>query len=246
MERNFPQNRTKESSGRPMLIGHRGAAALAPENTLAAFQKAISFRVDYVECDIRITADQVPVVFHDRDLKRLTGLTGEISNWHWPDLQRQARILGSEPILSFDELIEYLNTQKVGLFAEIKTPSATESAIKRINEYFFKERVMLGSFYEDVVQMIIQSGLPALQLVDEDEESPEQIIQNACRRGASCIGLPLNLATAGNLHQAKEAHLQTWVWTVNDPHQMKQLAIQGADALITDRPDLFWKALLPL
>ena len=70
----------------PLIIAHRGASAEQPENTLAAFRRAVALDVDGIELDVHVTRDGVPVVFHDASLRRLTGATGRISGKTWVDL----------------------------------------------------------------------------------------------------------------------------------------------------------------
>src|SRR5688572_4680709 len=72
---------------KPLIIAHRGASALAPENTFAAFQRAISDGAEGIEFDVRLAADGVPVVFHDADLKRLAQRDGEIIKYSFAELQ---------------------------------------------------------------------------------------------------------------------------------------------------------------
>jgi len=71
---------------KPLIIAHRGASAEAPENTLAAFRRALALGVDSIELDVQVTTDGVPVVFHDASLQRLTGKRGRLTEKSWPKL----------------------------------------------------------------------------------------------------------------------------------------------------------------
>src|SRR3954447_16619904 len=71
---------------RPLIVGHRGAAAAAPENTLASFRKALDLGLRAVELDVRLTRDGLPVCFHDDRLERVTPERGLLADWDWGPL----------------------------------------------------------------------------------------------------------------------------------------------------------------
>src|SRR5215218_3697295 len=68
--------RTERPTGRPLIVGHRGAMGYAPENTFAAYERAVALGADAVECDVHLSADGVPVVIHDHTLDRTTSGRG--------------------------------------------------------------------------------------------------------------------------------------------------------------------------
>jgi len=95
----------------PPVIGHRGAAGLAPENTLASFRRAAALGVEMVEFDVRLTADRQPVVFHDDELERTTTGTGAVAAHSLAELKRLdagswfAPQFGGERIATLDEVL---------------------------------------------------------------------------------------------------------------------------------------------
>src|ERR1043165_6037208 len=80
----------------PLIIAHRGASAERPENTLAAFRRALALEADGIDLDGHLTRDGVPVVFHDATLRRLTGVRGRVARKTWPELAR-LRVRDREP-----------------------------------------------------------------------------------------------------------------------------------------------------
>jgi len=70
----------------PLIIGHRGASAVAPENTMAAFREAITVGAHGIEFDVRLTSDGVPVVIHDSTLRRTGGVNQRVADLSWHDL----------------------------------------------------------------------------------------------------------------------------------------------------------------
>src|SRR5690242_709486 len=89
----------------PLAIVHRGGALEADENTIEAFAAAIGAGHTYVETDVRVTADGVLVVFHDRSLDRVTDRRGRVSDLPWSELAR-ARVGGRAAIPRLDEMLE--------------------------------------------------------------------------------------------------------------------------------------------
>ncbi|MGM0402377.1 MAG: glycerophosphodiester phosphodiesterase [Thermodesulfobacteriota bacterium] len=83
----FLDSKTCERPLFPMLLAHRGAMAEAPENTAAAFEKALFWKTDGIEFDVQLSADGIPVVFHDDDLFRVTGINGPVSDYPFETLK---------------------------------------------------------------------------------------------------------------------------------------------------------------
>ena len=89
------------------ILAHRGGAITAPENTREAFERAAQEGAHGVECDVRLTRDGEPVLFHDRETRRLLGIPGRVEDFLWRDLQAQ-RVLGKGPVLHLRDFIDFL------------------------------------------------------------------------------------------------------------------------------------------
>src|ERR1041385_5287703 len=72
----------------PLIIAHRGASAVAPENTMVAFRAAIAAGADGIEFDVRLTRDGIPVIIHDSTLRRTAGVAARVADLDWTELQR--------------------------------------------------------------------------------------------------------------------------------------------------------------
>src|SRR5215211_3213048 len=101
----------------PLIIGHRGASAVAPENTITAFEAAIAARADGIEFDVRLSDDNVPVIIHDDTLQRTHGLRRRVT-----DLT--AEELRSVRVPSLRDLFELMSDNSLILCLEIKGSSA--------------------------------------------------------------------------------------------------------------------------
>jgi glycerophosphoryl diester phosphodiesterase len=92
------------SIGEIQLLAHRGGMARAPENTLEAFNLAIADGADAIECDVQLSADGEPIVFHDDDVRRATGRRGLISKMTWKEI-KDLRVLGHAPIPHLEDVL---------------------------------------------------------------------------------------------------------------------------------------------
>ncbi|MGD2030372.1 MAG: glycerophosphodiester phosphodiesterase family protein, partial [Desulfobacterales bacterium] len=129
------------------VIGHRGAAGHAPENTIESIDCAIGMGVDYVEIDVQPTRDGRLVVFHDRTMRRLTGLHGYVWEYTFVELTEKANLSNGHKIPSFEAVCDLVSKSHVGLFVEIKSPGIESPILKTLRKYFDISSCLIGSFY---------------------------------------------------------------------------------------------------
>lgn len=135
--------RARESSSRPLLVGHRGDQYGAPENTMAAFAQAAALGADVIELDVQLSRDGVPVVIHDDTLDRTTNGTGTVRSMDWEQLRTLdagswfgADFTGAR-IPSLDEVLEWAESNGIGLLIEAKThPVHDPDAARTLADYF--------------------------------------------------------------------------------------------------------------
>ena len=129
-----------EESG-PLAIAHRGGAALAPENSLAAFALASALGLRYLETDIRVTSDGQLVCFHDDTLERVTSATGLVRSKSLSEL-RALRINGIEPIPALDEALDAFPEQRFTV--DLKDRAAIEPLVKSLQRRGVAQRVCIA------------------------------------------------------------------------------------------------------
>lgn len=106
----------QRDSSRPLILGHRGVPEEHQENTMAGFKRAIELGIDGVELDVFLTKDQKLVVFHDLDTKRLTGVSGSITEMTWKEIQQ----LSIKPVIDVgDKIIDYGREEKIELLEDV-------------------------------------------------------------------------------------------------------------------------------
>jgi glycerophosphoryl diester phosphodiesterase len=209
------------------VIAHRGASWEERENTLPAFERAIALGADYLELDVQMSSDGLPVVFHDADLARLTPLTG-------PVRRRRAAELREVDVPALDEVVE-LARGRIGLMVELKSAHLH----RRLP---FVERVVARLSPADVVLSFQRRALLAARRERPDLRLLQHVGLGVSIRAAAAYAWGAGFwdarVTPAGLARARTLGLVTTVYTVNDPVRMAELAALGVDGIFTDRPDL--------
>lgn len=172
----------------PQLIAHRGYASRYPENTVLAVETALRSSARYIEIDIQLSSDRVPMVFHDADLSRITGQPGrimdltakELSRFYADETQRLDGRFSNIPIPTLEAMASHLTRwSNVVVFVEIKTESTDffgiPDVINAVNRALepIAERCVIISYSVPVLQFARTSGAAEIGLVltTYDEES---------------------------------------------------------------------------
>jgi glycerophosphoryl diester phosphodiesterase len=237
-------------TGTPLVIGHRGAAAVRPENTLPSIAHAIALGVDAVEFDVRVTADDVAVVHHDASTQRTCGDTLWIERAGIGALRRldasttfagDFRASHAVPIPLLDEVLDL--TRGVPVIIECKTVDAVPFVLAALKSHGATERAVIGSFLHDAMLLVRETGLPSgASRRDMLSLYARALLRRAPRRlpfSAMCIperssGLTLPLARFaawGRTHG-----VPVHVWTVNSAADALRLWSMGVTGVLTDDP----------
>jgi glycerophosphoryl diester phosphodiesterase len=221
-----------------LVIAHRGASAEKPENTLAAFRRALALKADGIELDVQVTADGVPVVFHDASLRRLTGRAGRIPNLTWRELKR-LRVAGTEPIPRLAEVLALARGQ-VLVQIELKRGTFVAPVVRAIRQVRAARWVILSSFETPLVRMAgkLAPKIPRL-LISEKRGGAKEHLRRMAAAGAGGLSLDYKAVRSRAMVAAIHAGGGTlWCWTVNDATVARRLAGWGVDALVGDNPVL--------
>lgn len=232
------------------IIGHRGAAAYAPENTMASFDKALALGCNCIEFDVMLSADGEPFIFHDDALKRTTngrGQFGEVTAEYVQTLDAGkwfSRHFKGEKIPHFRDVIQWLVFTGINANVEIKPfPGTTEqtavAVLSSINRFWpsNKELPLVSSFdYEALVLCrTLSPELPLGLLLDSWDEKWQQ---KAADLHCYSIHFNKSVLTAKRVLAIKEAGYQLYAYTVNRRRQARKLLDWGVDAVFSDYPDL--------
>ncbi len=142
------QSKNKADNNKNILvIGHRGASKIAPENTIKSFEKAINLGADFIEFDIQLSKDNRIVVIHDENTKRTTGIKVKVNTMTLEDLKRLDAGCG-EKIPSLEEVLEFTRG-KINLQIEIKERGMSKQLVKCLETSNLINSTLISSFYHD-------------------------------------------------------------------------------------------------
>ncbi|MFX1257456.1 MAG: glycerophosphodiester phosphodiesterase [Promethearchaeota archaeon] len=220
-----------------IIIGHRGANNLAPENTLKSFRKAIEAGADYIEFDIRQSKDGEIVIMHNDDIFITTGQEGSIKKMTLEEL-RKLNCGEGEKIPTLQELIE-LARGKIGLQCEIKVPGLTEKLAKKIKEENLTNTSIISSFmFIELLSLQklnpnLKLGLLIPQYIKSSRILKRQI-QKVINNNFYSVHLYYKSIDGELVNFAHDNKLKVIVWTVNSKTAMKKIINMDIDGIITD------------
>jgi glycerophosphoryl diester phosphodiesterase len=211
-----------------LVIGHRGAKALAAENTLQGIRSGASCRADYVELDVRLSKDGELILMHDESVDRTTNGRGLVQDMGLEELK--ALDVGGQGIPTLAEAFVLAKELKLGLIVEMKEEGLEEL----VAEALFGGNCMVTSFYHSSLREFKElSDLPTGIIISS---MPIKPVDLALLAGADAI-FPKRV----NPRLFKEAHrwgLKVFPWTINTKEEASWLLRLGADGLVTDDPCL--------
>jgi glycerophosphoryl diester phosphodiesterase len=239
----------------PFVIGHRGNAAHAPENTLESFRQAAALGVDAIELDVRVTRDGVPVVLHDPTLGRTTERGDAVAEISLARLRRADA--GAMFTLDAGATFPYRGrgltiptlrevvaaTEGVPLLIEVKVPDAGPAIIDTLAQTGAAGRVVVASMQRDTVLPFraasVATGASGMDVLSLWSRLIRSRPPSSLSYAALCIprvysGLPLPIGGLARL--AREAGVATHVWTVDEPGVAQRLWQAGVQGIVTNDP----------
>ncbi|HYW52279.1 MAG TPA: glycerophosphodiester phosphodiesterase family protein [Gemmatimonadaceae bacterium] len=236
--------------GPPLVIGHRGAAAVQPENTLPSFEHAIALGVDAIEFDVRVSRDGVAVVHHDPSTRRTCGEDLVVEHTGLATLRaldaaatytgrftpvRRAAI----PLL--DEVLEL--TRDIPVIIECKTTECVAPVLAAIAAHGVTDRVVIGSFLDAAMHEVraasVASGAARGDMIRMAARGLVRLAPRTMPYRAMCIpersnGITLPIARLARWGRALGVPVH--VWTVNHVPDAMRLWDQGVTGIMTDDP----------
>lgn len=246
----------------PLIIAHRGASALAPENTLAAFERAIEDGADGIEFDVRMAKDGVPVVFHDSTLQRMA--QKKIRTSHFTSAELRTLDVGSwfnlkhpkkaqdkftgQTVPTLAQLFDFLEGYRGRIYVELKGKTeemfalveAVAEAIRRSN---LLPHIVLKSFKLEAVAQankifpeVCTAALFAPKLTSLLLRKQNHLIERAQRCRADELSLHYSLATQKLVETAARENMPITIWTADHPVWVRRALEVGIHAIITNNP----------
>lgn len=251
----------------PIVLAHRGGAKLAPENTLAAFNRAAELGVHGFEIDIRMTRDEEILVFHDEFIDRTTDGAGRVADfsleqlrafdlgYHFVDLDGQHSYRGkNEKVVLLKELLEKFPQMLINI--DIKdAPETYEGSLvpsklwRLIDSLGVQDRVVVTSFYDEQIDRFNLYAQNRIAIGAGENEVKKAYTAFTSQFGhlyqprADVFQLPLKssvfrLDSARFIAFLENLNIPVHYWVIDDLSTMRALIAAGAKGIITDRPDL--------
>ncbi|MCB9888998.1 MAG: glycerophosphodiester phosphodiesterase [Planctomycetes bacterium] len=232
----------------PVLVtGHRGAAAHAPENTMASFQLALDAGCGAIETDVRLSADQLPVLVHDADLSRVGGAPSVVAELTAAALGR-LEVGARHPDPRFhDQTVPTLAdllalcADRAQVLLDLKVVGAGAPIAQVLAETGFPTERAALIVWDDVQAEDAIRHLPRAKLLLSSDTplataEDDEWLAALLARGYSGLSLPWEHLTAERIERAQRFGLAVHTWTVNDPQDMLAAIAAGVDGIITDDP----------
>jgi len=246
------------------VFGHRGGARIGPENTALAFMRAMASGADGFECDVRLSADGVPVIIHDATLERTTDAAGPViartadqlaavdARCHFQPAVPEFGVLEPVGIPRLSDVLMRFARARVIIEIKDERPAAGVVVAALIRELGAVPRVCVGSFHKPVLDAV-RAAAPEVTTSASRQEAqwtlarswvrwpfpsspPYRAFQVPERAGR------LHVVTPAFVRQVHRERAVVQVWTVDAPDDIRRLLALGVDGIISDRPDLAARA----
>lgn len=241
----------------PRVIGHRGAKAYAPENTLSSIHVAADLGCEWVEVDVKLSKDSEAIIFHDEELERCTGVNGFVKDFTLAELREMdagswygESFLG-EKIPTLEELLNTVLERGMGVNLEIKPcpgrEKETAEVMLDVATRIWPDDLpppLISSFQNVSLEtaMDMMEEWPRGFLMDEHLENWQELAQYL---NAATININGNTVTRNQIEEYMEYQKPILAYTINDQMKAKELVRWGVDAVFSDNPDTIMEILSP-
>ena len=241
----------------PKVIGHRGAKAYAPENTLASIHTAADLGVEWVEVDVKLTKDSIAIIFHDDELDRCTGVQGLVKDFTYAEIAEMdagswfGESFIGERIPTLEDLLNAVLERGLNVNLEIKPCAGREKETAEV-ALDVATRIwpddqpppLISSFahvsLETAMDMIDE--WPRGFLMDEHLQNWKELAEYI---KASTLNINGNTVKQEELDEYLEWGRPILAYTINQPDKARELMRWGVDAFFSDNPDVILDEVEP-
>lgn len=237
-----PTSSEKEGTTLIRVTGHRGAADLAPENTLAGFRKAMDIGCHSVELDVQLTKDSRLAVIHNETIDHTTNGHGDVASFTMDEL-RQFDAGDGEHIPELDEVLDLLKNTDMSIQIELKGPNTERLAVESVKKRNLENRITFTSFFH---QRVLEAGrlLPEATLgilIDSNPIDPIHMMSSVGARNLHVNHVRIDSKLVETVHTAGKT-IVAWGKIVH-PDDIDRLIDLGIDVIGSDRPDMVFDRL---
>ncbi len=247
---------------KPLIIAHRGASELAPENTLAAFRRAIEDGAEGIEFDVRLSKDGVPVVIHDGNLKRVAQIDARVSDFTAAELQKidvgswfnlnypknAEKRFSVERISTLCEILEFLGGFSGLIYIELKSREnenivpLVKAVCREIAGSHLLPNIIVKSFRLQAICEVrrfcpdVQTAALFAPKIMTILRKEKYLLKLAQEFKADQVSLHYTLVTRKLMEKAGKKNLSVTIWTADNPLWVKRALKLGIGAIITNNP----------
>ena len=243
--------RMRDAMREPWVIAHRGASGSAPENTMAAFRRAVELGAGFIETDLHLTRDARFVAIHDTTLDRTTNGHGAVRDMTLAQLRELDagkwfdREFMDERIPTLEEILDFAKSRDVVFYLELKYDSAWgmhHALVGALRGVDNASRTMVISFDRAQIEAVrkLDPGIMTGWLVEVMDGDP---VKEAINVGARQLCPRADLITPDLVDRAHREDLLVATWTVNDPVEMRRVIAAGVDGVMSNFPDRLRKVV---
>lgn len=218
-----------------IVVGHRGCAAIEPENTLRAFRRAIELGCDMVECDVRLTRDGHLAIIHDERVDRTTNGSGPVADFTLAELHALDAGKG-ERIPTLPEVLEVVRGH-VEILVELKGEGTPDPAVEVVRSLGMTREVVLTCFDLARIRRVkeIDASLRTGAIFGEP---PPDAAAQATAAGAEGMGVNHRHQSRALIDAAHAQGLRIRAWNPDTEPEMRAMIDLGVDGIGSNRPDL--------
>jgi glycerophosphoryl diester phosphodiesterase len=240
------KGKPRDRGKRVLNIAHRGASAYKPENTMEAFEEAVTLGADIIEMDVRKTLDGHLALLHDESVNRTTDGTGPISELTLKQVKALDAGMGSRiPLL--EEVFSRFLRDHVVLNLEIKCAGIEEKVLETVHHLFRSDRVLISSDCPHVLRKVkeidgeIKTGLVVGRT---KSKNPITLMKGVFplatfrKLGAHTLHQNVRFVHSYLIQSCRREGIPLFVWVVNEELEMRKLIRRGIDGIFSNCPDV--------
>ncbi|MBN2908927.1 glycerophosphodiester phosphodiesterase [Polycladomyces sp. WAk] len=240
-----------ENADKVITVAHRGASGYAPENTMAAFEKAVEMKADYIELDVQLSKDGHLVVIHDTTVDRTTDGTGKVGNLTLEELRKLdagsyfGPEFAGERIPTLEEVLDAFRG-KTGILIEMKAPHLYPGIEQKVADALAERNLDKPKNGKIIVQSFdfhslkkfhnILPDVPIGVLTSGASHLTDHMLQEF-KAYADYVNPHLSYVNKDLVNRIHALDMGIMAWTVRDQSQVAPLLEAGVDGIITDYPD---------
>lgn len=238
-----------------MIVGHRGAAALAPENTIAGFQKVVDAGINWVEVDVQLSGDQIPILYHDETVNRCSDGKGKLGNFNLEQLlcldagswftHKIKNEFAQEKIPSLETALNFCLEHNLNMNLELKihhehqAKPLVENVVMLLKTMAFPIDKLIVSSFSQLAVKHFKDLYPTVRRGYICKYNPVAYFTELAALELYSLHIEHKIVTEKIAKSVTEADYKLIIWTLNDPLQKAKFLDMGVYAIITDDPNLF-------